>query len=330
MKDSIKILTVVIAITIVLSATLFLAKENGKNIENKPQEGITLRYLSIPGTVDASDVANELGYFKGINVTRAGSTAGGPEKIIAVSAGGIEFGTSAWIPVLNAINSGTKIRVIAAYGGNNTKWLVLENSSIRSAKDLVGKKIAVNVLGGSAEYETLEYLVRNGISKESVQLIVIPPPQHEQALRQGQVDVAAPFDPVGEKILASGGVRVLFYDSDIIGNITSGVFFTSEKLLRENPETVRRLVEGIARAKDWADEHPKEAKELIAKILKDRGEDPNLAKYWKGFGYGEHVLATDKDAQFWIDWLVKDGKLKEGQLKPSDIYTNEYNPYYKK
>lgn len=39
---------------------------------------------------------------------------------------------------------------------------------------------------------------------------------------------------------------------------------------------------------------------------------------------------ADKDAQFWIDWLVKDGKIKEGQFKPSDIYTNQFNPYYKK
>lgn len=30
---------------------------------------------------------------------------------------------------------------------------------------------------------------------------------------------------------------------------------------------------------DWAKEHPKEAKELAAKILKDKGGNPDLAKY---------------------------------------------------
>jgi hypothetical protein len=29
----------------------------------------------------------------------------------------------------------------------------------------------------------------------------------------------------------------------------------------------------------------------------------------------------------WIDWLVKDGKLKPGQLKPTDVYTNAFNPF---
>lgn len=49
----------------------------------------------------------------------------------------------------------------------------------------------------------------------------------------------------------------------------------------------------------------------------------------KGFGVRDHALLADSDAQFWIDWLVKDGKIKEGQFKPSDIYTNQFNPYSK-
>lgn len=33
--------------------------------------------------------------------------------------------------------------------------------------------------------------------------------------------------------------------------------------------------------------------------------------------------------QLWIDWLVKDGQLRPGQLVPSQVYTNELNPYLK-
>ena len=33
--------------------------------------------------------------------------------------------------------------------------------------------------------------------------------------------------------------------------------------------------------------------------------------------------------QWWIDAMVEQGQLKPGQIKASDIYTNEYNPYYK-
>lgn len=36
-------------------------------------------------------------------------------------------------------------------------------------------------------------------------------------------------------------------------------------------------------------------------------------------------MIGDAELQVWIDWLVKDGLLKQDQLKPSDLYTNEFN-----
>ena len=36
---------------------------------------------------------------------------------------------------------------------------------------------------------------------------------------------------------------------------------------------------------------------------------------------------TDTEISTWIDWLTRNGELEEGKLKPSDIYTNEFNPY---
>jgi len=74
-----------------------------------------------------------------------------------------------------------------------SKWLVLENSSIRSAYDLKGKKIAVHTLGAHADYVTREYLSRNNMSKDDVELLVMS--RHEEVLRQGLVDVVAPVGP---------------------------------------------------------------------------------------------------------------------------------------
>lgn len=41
-------------------------------------------------------------------------------------------------------------------------------------------------------------------------------------------------------------------------------------------------------------------------------------------------VIVDKDFQWWFDRLAEDGILTAGQLKPSDIYTNEFKPSYKK
>ncbi len=346
MSNERKIMLAVGIVLIAIAAGLFLVKEVKTNssvssIDYNSQEEVTIRYLSASTIIEPYEFARELGYLKGINITRAGSYTGGPEDIIAVASGSTDIGHSAWVSVINAKARGSEIKAFAAPMGNSpeswyegtpylSKWIVLENSSIKSAKDLVGKKIAVNTIGAHVDYVTREYLARNGISSEQVQLVAIPITQHEQVLKQGQVDVVAPLGIVVDKIEESKGVRVLFSDYDIIGDQTHCVLFTSEKFMKEKPDALKRLVEGIAKAADWAKEHPREAKELAAKILKDKGGNPELAKYWKGFGVRDHALLADSDAQFWIDWLVKDGKIKEGQFKPSNIYTNQFNPYYKK
>lgn len=334
MDDKTKILLAAITVGVIAAGASLLLTE-----EKKPQNDVTIRYLSSSAVVEPYEFARELGYLGDINITRLGSNTGGPEDIISVATGSTDVGHAAWVAIINAKARGAKIKGIAAPMGNSpeswyegtpylSKWLVLENSSIRSAKDLAGKKIAVHTLGGHAEYVTREYLARNNMSKDDVQLITMS--HHEEVLRQGQVDVVAPVGAQIDMMEANGGVRVLFTDYDIIGNQTHCGLFMSEKFIRENPETVRRFVEANAKAADWAREHPEEAKELAAKIMKAKGGNAEIAKYWKGFGIREHALLVDSDVQFWIDWLVKDGKLKGNQFKPADIYTNEFNPYYRK
>ncbi len=325
----------VLALFMVLTATAgCLANE--KSPKDNNAERITIRYLSSSAVVEPYEFAQELGYLNGINISRLGSNTGGPEDIMSVATGSSDVGHSAWVAIINARARGVEIKAVAGPMGNSpeswyegtpylSKWIVLDNSSIRTAKDLIGKKIAVHSLGAHVEYITREYLTRNNISKDDVQLIVMP--HHEEVLRQNLVDVVAPVGAQIDKIEAGGGVRILFTDYDIIGNQTHCGMFMSEKFIKENPDVVKQFVKASARATDWAREHPKEAKELAAKIMTKKGGSPELAEYWKGFGVREHALLEDSDVQFWIDWLVRDGKLKEGQFKPSDIYTNEFNPY---
>ncbi len=43
---------------------------------------------------------------------------------------------------------------------------------------------------------------------------------------------------------------------------------------------------------------------------------------------GTGGVIKDAELQIWINWLVKDGLLKPGQVKPADLYTNAFNPYF--
>jgi ABC-type nitrate/sulfonate/bicarbonate transport system substrate-binding protein len=111
----------------------------------------------------------------------------------------------------------------------------------------------------------------------------------------------------------------------VLGPIVLGTVAMEKAFIAAHPQAVTDFVTTSAKAVDWTLDHPQEAKKLVATILQQRGENPALAQYWRGYGVREHALYTDHDAQFWIDVLVRGGKLKPGQLTPEDVETNRYN-----
>jgi ABC-type nitrate/sulfonate/bicarbonate transport system substrate-binding protein len=85
----------------------------------------------------------------------------------------------------------------------------------------------------------------------------------------------------------------------------------------------------VSHAIEWAQTAPPEqVRARFERIIADRkrNEDATPIKYWKSTGVAtKGGVIGDGELQVWIDWLVKDGLLKPDQLKPSDIYTNEFN-----
>jgi ABC-type nitrate/sulfonate/bicarbonate transport system substrate-binding protein len=86
-----------------------------------------------------------------------------------------------------------------------------------------------------------------------------------------------------------------------------------------NPDAARNFVEQSARASDWSRQNPDEARKVLANLLNKRGENGDLAKYWTGFGLREGAQATDRDIDFWVAVLERDGRLAKGKLKAADI-----------
>jgi ABC-type nitrate/sulfonate/bicarbonate transport system substrate-binding protein len=212
----------------------------------------------------------------------------------------------------------------------NSKFFVLDNSPIKHAKDLKGRSIAVNTIGAHLDYTIREYLRLHGLNNDDVKLVKVPGPQLDQTLRQRQVDMVAVGvwqAPIAGKIATEGSVRVLFTDHDVLGDIVLASNVMEKDFIDQHPEAVRAFATASAKAVDWVAEHPDQARKLAAQLLKKRGEDPAGAAHWPGYGLRQHALYTDHDTAFWVDVLVREGKLKPGQLNPEDIATNRYNGY---
>ncbi len=327
-----------LAITLLLLLAAY-SKQTSVSAANKGDlEKLTFNYLGSPGTVTPLELAEDLGFLAPIKLNYQGVSIGGPQGIQSALQGDSDISSQAFVgSVVKMVASGAPgTAVIAAYGTFKdlyTGYYVLDNSPIKSARDLIGKKVATNIMGAQVEYMFRDYLKRGGLTPQEISqvtLIVVPPGTGEQALRQHHVDVAPLYGPAIDR----GGVRKLFQDYDLFGDLTTGAYVMSNRYIAANPNTTRKVVGGIAQAIEWSRSHPKA--EVIARmqsIIKKRarGENDAMVKYWNGWG----VPATggqfnDHEFQLWIDWLVKDGQFKQGLVTPKKVYSNAYNPYANK
>lgn len=291
-------------------------------------EEVTIRFLASHGGLSAHELAEKLGYYEQaeIRLENVGYATGGPESLIALAGGSVDLGSAATAAVLNSIAGGNDF--VAAYPSNGINddaqsiFYVLEDSPIKGIKDIVGKTIAVNTLGAHLDYAVREALHQNGLPQDAANLVVVPGPQLEQVLRSRQVDISAfgywqtTFEGAARQ---NGGIRAIFDDTDVLGEIAGGFAVLRRDWVDAHPEQAKAFAEGAAKALDYAREHPQETQAIFAKTLEERGENPDIAKFFKGYGVRAGGLPVERDIKFWIDVLEREGKIQPGKLVAKDI-----------
>ena len=314
--------------SLALSATSLLVLGSAGRAYSSEPEQVTLRYMASQGGLAAHELAEALGYFDntGIKLENAGYAAGGPASLFALASSNIEIGSAATAAVLNSIAGGNDFVAVYPSNGINKDvesiFYVLDDSPIKTIKDIAGKTIAVNTLGAHLDYTVREALHSAGLPQDAAKLVVVPGPQLEQVLRSKQVDISAfgywqtTFEGVARK---DGGIRKVFGDTDVLGEIAGGFVVLRRDWIQAHPAAARIFVEKSAKALDYARENPDDVKKVIAKVLESRGENAEIAQYFKGYGVRAGGLPVKRDLQFWIDILVRDGKLQKDQLKTADI-----------
>lgn len=292
--------------------------------------------MAAPGIVSPVELAEDLGYLAPHQLEFVSSTTSGPQSIQAVVTGDVDIGSAFNGAILKLVAAGAPIRaVVGSYGVDPEIWggyYVAEDSRIRQARDLIGKKVAVNTIGAHQEFALKEYLIRNGLTPNDIKqgtLVSLPPVNVEQALRQGQIDVAVLTSIYRDRALERGGLRLVFSDLELFGSFTAGSYVLRNDFIAQHPDAARAFVQGVGRAVDFSRETPRE--QLIERFYaiiakRRRSEDGSLLKYWHSYGVATpHARIEAKDFRLWLDWLVRIGELHRGQLKLDSVYTNALN-----
>jgi ABC-type nitrate/sulfonate/bicarbonate transport system substrate-binding protein len=297
-----------------------------------------LRYQGSVGQVGFPELAEDLGYFSKVKLDWIGDVTGGPASIQATVTGQTDFGGAFNGAIAKLASTGAKITSVISYYGTDEKthggFYTLAGSPLHDARDLIGKKIGVNTLGAQSEFVIREWLARGGLTPdeiEKVQLVVVPPVNAEQVLRAHQVDVAALSGVLQDKALARGGITKLFGEDTLFGDFAYGTLIFRDEFIAKHRDAVADFVQGVARAIRWtqttpADQVQARFRDIIAK--RGRGENADLVQYWKSSSIpAAGGVIEPREISIWVDWLVRDGQLKKGQLDPKKLWTNTFNPY---
>ncbi|GAA1723841.1 ABC transporter substrate-binding protein [Isoptericola hypogeus] len=318
---------------------LMLSACAGAGAATRSEDGRTvLRYQGATGTVSYPELAADLGYFEDVELEWLGDVTGGPASIQAAVTGETEFGGAFNGAIAKLQSTGAPVTSVISYYGADEEtfgaFYTVEGSPIREARDLVGKKVGVNTLGAQSETLLQEWLTREGLTpqeREQVELVVVPPVNAEQTLREGQVDVASLGGVLKEKAVERGGLEVLVAENELFGAFAYGTYILRDDVIAKNPEAVEDFVQGTARAIRWAQTTPvAEVRERFTDIIteRDRGETTDLVQYWRSSSIPTPGGVIQEDEiSVWVEWLEEDGQVEPGSLVVDDLFTNEYNPY---
>jgi NitT/TauT family transport system substrate-binding protein len=247
--------------------------------------------------------------------------AGGATIIPAIVGGSLDFGISNYVSLIVANGQGIKIKAFSdsAYGSKASPpfaIIVKKGSAIKTAKDLNGKRVAVNTRNGIVHVGVMEWIERNGGDPTTVQYVELPFPQMPPAITQGSVDAAAPTEPFVTVSTSQDAGVLAYYLTDLRDPCAISGFVSTDDWITKNRDAAAAFHRANTKGMDWVAKNDKTAREYAAKYA---NLDPAIA--------AKINLATLRSTplvdavQFWVDMSKKWGLLdKASTLKAQDLF----------
>jgi NitT/TauT family transport system substrate-binding protein len=226
----------------------------------------------------------------------------GPSAIEAVLAKSIDLTYVGPNPAINAYarSRGEEVRIVAGAANGGSALVVQGDSSLRTAADFRGKKIATPQLGNTQDVAARSWLAAGGlrITQTGGDAHVIPTANPDQLLlfRQRQLDAVWTVEPWVSLLEMEASGKVLVQEQDAITTL----LVARVEFLRTQRDLVRKFVSAHEELTDWIIKNPAEAQRLVREelITEMRANIPEelIARAWKRIVWTHEVSrqALDK------------------------------------
>jgi NitT/TauT family transport system substrate-binding protein len=200
---------------------------------------------------------------------------GGAAIVPAVMTGSQQFGFSNVVSLLTAREKGLPLLSVAAGASSTGKpdadvnaVLVGKDSTLQTAKDLEGKKVAINSLNNIGDTTIKAAVEKAGGDPSKVTFVELPFPDMPAQLERGNVDAVWESEPFRSQILGAGG-RILFDNlTETYPTVQIAQYFTTETYKSANAKVVESFVAGMNESMEYASSHPDEVRTVLGTYTK--------------------------------------------------------------
>lgn len=294
---------------------------------------------AIQGQQSPLVLAAEGDYFKraGVDV-RVDRGYGSADSIAKVASGAydVAFADVGALIIFNTKQNAPKlIDVFQVYDSAPMVILSLKKSEINKPTDLAGKTIA-SPPGASSRVMFPTFAAVNKIDTSNIKWLDVTPQLRETMLKQGQADATTALitDVAGLKHLniAENEISIMRY-SDFGMNLYGHAIITTPEYAAQHPDTIKKIVKGIAEALQASIANPAVAIAAIKKrdplvdeglelrrlqlVIADAIETPHVKQ--------DGLSAVDMGRmQQTIDLITK--SYKTAPMKATELYRPDYLP----
>ena len=191
-------------------------------------------------------------------------TLGSNKALEFLSAGSIDFGSTAGSAALVSRINGNPIKSIYVYSRPEWTALVSKDPSIKKIEDLKGKRVAVT-RGTDPHIFLVRALQSVGLTERDITPVLLQHPDGKTALIRGDVQAWAGLDPMMAQAEVEDGAT-LFYRNAAAN--TWGILNVREEFAKDHPDLVRRVLAVYEDARKHALANYDEVKKAFIAVTK--------------------------------------------------------------
>lgn len=257
-----------------MAAALTLTACSGGGTPEPGEDGLTPVNVAVIPIVDTAALylGVDQGFFEDEGLAVEIDTAAGGAAIVpGVVSGDFDFGFSNYVSLYFANDRGLGLSVVAngVTAGEDLEKdfggvVVKGDSDIQTPADLEGRTVSVNTLANIGDATVSQIVNDDGGDASTIDFVEVGFPDAPAALEGDQIDAAWIVEPFLTQAVEAGARVVAYNFNGFDPELDVAGYFTSQRMIAENPELVDAFRTAMNRSLEFANENPDEVRRILA------------------------------------------------------------------